>query len=449
MIAVALTQILIAGLPAAMLLDRTATRRRLLGLGFLLGTGITYFTMLALPHWSPLNTTITILLISATLWTAALRATSNEQRATRPHVADAATLLLIATHALVAIRPIAEWDFWAIWGLKARVFLAHRGIDWSYLEHPWNVFQHSDYPPLLPLNYAFVALRTGEWSDAGIGILGTCFAAALLLLLRDFFEQELNRTLGALATLGVASVALSPFVGVAEAPMIAFSAAGLLYVRRGAMAPGAVLLGLAACTKNEGLTFILAAAGALFFARRARDIVRLWPALVVVAPWLVLRGMHALPTHLLAGSVTERIAANALELPGALGGQAPVQPLLWIAIAAAFILCVRELARERFLLAAALLQLLFYAGAYLVTPYGVRWHVAHSWQRLLEHAAVPFAFVALTLTGARLRDRADEGDGDRDQRAEDEDRDEHADEGDERRHAEDERHRDEEQLQRQ
>ena len=430
MIAVALTQILIAGLPAALLLDRTASRSRLLGLSFLLGSGVTYLMMLAVPRWSLLNTTVAILGIAAILWTLALRTTRPVLASAPFHFADLGTLALIIIHAIVAVRPVSEWDFWAIWGLKARVFFMHRGLDWAFLEHPWNVFQHSDYPPLLPLNFVFVALRTGEWSDAGIGMLGTCFAVALLLIVRDFLARELGRTLAAFATLGIASVALSPFIGVAEAPMIGFTAAGLLFIRSGAMTPGAILLGFAACTKNEGLTFILAAAGALLFARRARDIVRLWPALLVAAPWLILRAMHALPTHLLAGSIAERIAANARELPSALVNAAPLQPLLWIAMAAAFVLCVRELRRERFLLAAALLQLLFYAGAYLVTPYGVRWHVAHSWHRLLEHVAVPFAFAALVLTGARLRDRGDEGERNGDDGAEDRDRNQHAEAGD-------------------
>lgn len=404
---VALTQVLVLGLPLAMLLDRAPSRRRLLGLAFLLGSGAVHLVLLLVPRWTPLTITPALLLLSAVAWAFAWKRRGVLAAPSKPHLADLATLLLVFAHARAAVRGFfGEWDFWAIWGLKARIFLERGGIDWAWLEHPWHAFAHPDYPPLLPLNYVLYAMQSGQWDDASLGLVTTLFAAALILIVRDAFERELGRTLAAWATLGVASVALSPWIGLAEAPMIAFGTAGLLFVRRGELPCGAFLLGFAACTKNEGLALIAAVAGALIVSARARDVVRLWPAAAVATPWLVLRALHTLPTVLLAGPLHERLAANAAQsdvLLRALAEQRPVQPELWIAIALAFVLFARGLGRERFVLVAVALQLLFYAGAFLATPYGMQWHVQTSAARLLEHAAMPLAFVALILAGRCLR----------------------------------------------
>lgn len=404
---IALTQILILGLPLAMLLDREPSRRRLLGLAFLFGSGAVYLVLLLLPRWTPLTVTPALLLSSALAWVIAWRKRMVLAAPGKPHLADLATLFLVLAHARAATRGFfGGWDFWAIWGLKARIFLERGGIDWAWLEHPWHAFAHPDYPPLLPLNYVLYAMQSGEWNDAGLGVVTTLFGSALILIVRDTFERELGRTLAAWATLGVASVALSPWIGLAEAPMIAFGTAGLLFVRSGMLPCGALLLGLAACTKNEGLALIAAVAGALIVSGRARDVVRLWPAAAVAMPWLVLRAFHTLPTVLLAGPLHERLAANAAQsdvLIRAIAQQRPVQPELWLAIAVAFVLFARDLGRERFVLTAVLLQLLFYVGVFLVTPYGMQWHVQTSVPRLLEHAAMPLAILALTLGGQRLR----------------------------------------------
>lgn len=424
----ALTHILITGIPAALLLERRdpPSRLRLLGTSFLLGTGIVALVMLAAPS------RLAVLVVTIALWIAALRVERRVAVTVRLSIIDVATAALLAAHGFLATRVrVGEWDFWAIWGLKARVFFERGGFDWAFLEHPFNAFAHPDYPPLLPLNYVFIALQAGEWNDRWMGIVTTFFAAALVLIVRDLFARELPRHLAALATLPVAAIAGSPWIGMAEAPMIAFGSAGLLLLRRGAMLPAAVLLGLAAFTKNEGLTLIVAAAVALIVTSRARDVWRLWPAAAIAVPWLFLRAMHSLRGDL---SLASFDLGHAPPMLRAIVEHPPDRPLLWVGIAAALIVFVRELRRERFLLTAAGLQLLAYLGAYLVTPYDVRWHVRYSWPRIVDHVAVPLVFVALTLAGAWLRDRdlrdrtndrdrnGDHGDDD-DQRDDDRDRD--------------------------
>ncbi len=400
---VALTQILAVGLPLAILLDRAASRLRLLGLGFLLGSGMVSLILLALPRWPPVLVTATVLAAAAILWPIAWKRRPAFAAFRRPHLADYATLLLVIAHARAATRAFFdEWDFWAIWGLKGRIFLEHGGIDWAWLEQPWKAFAHPDYPPLLSLNYAFYAMQAGEWNDARLGIVTTLFGAAVLLLVRDLFDPKFAPW----ATLGVASLALSPWVGLAEAPLIAYGTAGLLFVRRGDLPLGAVLLGLAACTKNEGLTLAVAAAAALVLSGRWRDVPRLWPALAVAAPWQVMRALHTLPTDLLAGPVQERIVANfarRAEFLDALAHERPVQPELWIALLVALAIFARDLRRERFVLIAVALQLVFYVAAFTTVPKDLRWHVETAAARLLEQVALPLAFAMLSIAAARLK----------------------------------------------
>lgn len=403
------TLIVVAGLPAALLLDRNPSRPRILGLAMLLGSGIVWMTLFLMSvtglAWSRLVVTIAILIVAGALWIAAPR---RAFVATPPSWFDLAIVLLVIAHGLAATAgAVGEWDFGAIWGLKGRVFFERGAIDWRFLEHPYNTFAHSDYPLLLPMQYVFLALHGGAWSDRWMGLVTTFFGVALLLIVRDLFARELRRDLAALATLGVASVALSQWLGIAEAPMIAFGAAGVLVIRRGDMTLGAVLLGCAAGTKNEGLALIVAAAVGLLVAKRARDVLRLWPAALLAAPWLVLRAIHTLPTDLASGPLLERSARNALEVVFAICATTPDRPWFWLAIVAGLVLCIRELKRERFVLATVLVQLAFYVGAYVVTPNEVWWHIAVSWSRLLTHVAAPLAFSALVLTGSRFMPASD------------------------------------------
>jgi hypothetical protein len=403
---VALTSVLLCGLPAALLLrrDDAPSHARLLGTAFLFGAGIVSLVLLAIPS------RIAVLAVTVAFWIPVLRMRPHRFSVTpiRWSVADLGTLLIIGVHGFLATRArVTEWDFWAIWGLKARVFLANGGIDWAWLRDPLHEFARPDYPPLVPLNYVFIALHAGEWNDRWLGILTTLFAAAMVLIVRELFARELPRHLAALATLGAASIALSPYVGTAEAPMIAYGSAGLLLMRHGAMFPAALFLGFAACTKNEGLTLIVAAAAALIVAARARDSLRLWPALAVAAPWQILRSAHGVHGYL---SLRMFDPANAAPLRRALAEIPPERPLLWLGVAVAVLVYARKADRERLLLTAAMLQLITYVGAYLLTPYPVRWHVRTSWPRITDHVAVPLLFAAVMLASSKLRERAQRDD---------------------------------------
>jgi hypothetical protein len=401
---IAILSLTVLGIPLVLALDRAAPPLRLLGLSFLYGTGAMYFVLLALSivhvRWSLISVTIAALILVLPL-AKSLRTQDSGLR-TRLHALDALTL--IAPTALVfyaTIAPLWEWDFWAIWGLKARVFLEAGGIDWRFLGSRWNTFAHPDYPLLVPFAYDFAALVGGGWSDRWLGLLFVAWALAFLLVARDLTALETTPVKAALIVFALSWLAVSRYVGLAEGALVAFIGAGVLFVRRAILANdlaawrhGAILLGLAACTKNEGLAMLASVAIAVVIVD-VKSLRRLWPAAAIALPWLVLRALHDLPTDVVSGSLASRFAARASEA-GAIFRLLIANlhdPWLWVALLLGLLLIPRR--RERFVLLATTFQILFYVGAYFVTPHDPGWHIATSWPRLTMQIAAPLAYAVM------------------------------------------------------
>ncbi len=414
---VAILSILVLGLPVTLAIDRSARGPVLLGLAFLYGSGLVFFALLVLSvlhiPWSLVSVAITALAVTVLGWCFVVRRGAVQQRPTTNHqprtlhLLDLLTLLTLIGYArYTTLAPLWEWDFWAIWGLKARAFLERGGIDWRFLESPWNVFAHPDYPLLAPLNYDFVALVGGGWSDRWLGVLFVAWAAAVTLVVRGLAAEEVPPLVASLTALATVSVAASHYVGLAEGTLIAFSGAAILFIRRALLTDdaaawrhGAILLGLAANVKNEGLAFLAAVVIALLIVRR-KTLLRLWPAMVIAAPWLLLRATHVLPTDIVGGSVISRIAARA---PYALQMivflcRHMVQPWFWIMILAGIVIApAARRRREAFVLLTTAIQLVFYVGTYFATPHDARWHIATSWPRLTVQLSLPITYAVFMM----------------------------------------------------
>ena len=401
---IAILSLTVLGIPLVLAVDRDASPLRLLGLAFLYGCGAIHFVLLALSvlhmRWSLLSITIPVLLAMLPLTRARARARARALARLTP--VDALTLIApAALTAYATLAPLWEWDFWAIWGLKARVFLDAGGIDWRFLESQWNVFSHPDYPLLVPFVYDFAALVNGEWSDRWLGLLFVAWALALILVVRDLASLETTPLKAALITVAVSFLAISRYVGLAEGALVAFIGAGVLFVRKAlndgddaAWRHGAILLGLAACTKNEGLAMLASVAVALAIVD-VKKLTRLWPAAAIALPWLVLRAVHDLPTDVVSGSLATRFAARVTES----GTMAKLlianlhAPWLWAALLVGLLLIDRR--RERFVLLAVAIQIAVYIGIYFVTPRELAWHIGTSWPRLTMHVAGPLAFAVM------------------------------------------------------
>lgn len=310
-------------------------------------------------------------------------------------------IALLAGYALYAtLAPPPEYDYLTNWGFKAKAFFEVRAIDWQLLARAPDSSVHADYPLLLPLTYDFIAVLRNGWNDAHLGIVHVVFAAALLLLIyASALEETRAQIAAAFIAIALIPFAATPWIGLAEGPFIAYATAALLLIRRGDLTLGAIFLGLAAATKNEGLTLIAAAAIGLLSAGRKRDVLRLWPAILIPLPWLIVRLQHRLPTDIATSGVIARIVEHASH-PGllfdALSSVSLGKPLYWIALAIGIAIASRTLvARERFILVALAVQFACYLGAYLATPYDVVWHVTWSWERLVAHLTPALTYVVL------------------------------------------------------
>jgi hypothetical protein len=425
-VVVAIVSLTVLGIPFVLALDRSASPLRLLGLAFLYGCGVIYFVLLALSvlgvRWTLVSVTIAALIAWSGSSFFVLRSSNNEPRTTNneqrinTRLVDLVTLATLAGYtAFATIAPLWEWDFWAIWGLKARVFLEHGGIDWRFLASPWNTFAHPDYPLLVPFVYDVVALAGGGWDDRWLGLLMVAWAVAFLLVARDLAAREAPPLVAALVTLALSACAASRYVGLAEAALIAFMGAGVLFVRRAllfddaaAWRHGALLLGLGACSKNEGLAMLASVAAALVLidVRCWRRVLRLWPAAALALPWQLMRALHHLPTDVVSGSVVARLTARLSEARAIflLLDASLYERWFWFALVAG--IAVAPLAvwkRERFVLVASAIQIAVYAAAYFVTPFDPEWHIATSWPRLTSQVAAPLTYVVMINLANSLR----------------------------------------------
>jgi len=406
---IALLLLVAAGAPLA----RSRDALRWLAESFLLGAGVAFALMFAetalgIP-WTRAGVMLPLLLM-AVIGIVVRRnrlkpvptAVETGFSLSRLHWLDIVTLVVIAGYARFAtMAPTPEYDFIGIWGVKANEFFVARGIDWAWLANPFNEFAHVDYPLLVPLMFDLQMLVDGS----GPGWINVGFGVATLLMLRGFLDDEIEaRWVSALATIALAWTALSPWIGLAEGPLIAYGTAGLLFIRRGEPTRGAVLLGLAACCKNEGLTLIVAAFIAMWggFSTRPDGLrtrpTSLWPAPAIAAPWLILRAAHGLRTDLTSGAIAPRVLehlSNPAPMLRAMFVYSLGKPLFWSGILLALLLGIRQLRRERFLVTAIALQLAFFIAAYLVTPHDITWHVRWSWERIVTQLAAAMGFLAV------------------------------------------------------
>jgi len=372
------------------------TRR--IGEAYLLGLGIQAAILIVLP-WSRPFVIGAIILECGALAPLLLRRYRSGGKP--PHsIIDLATLVLIAGYARFAtMAPPVEIDFICIWGLKAQKFLVAHGIDWNFLAQPYNAFAHADYPILVPLAYDFQAIVAGGWIDRWAGALNIGCGIAALLIIRS----ELKGWKGAVAGLILMPLVFSPYIGDAEGPLIAYSIAGVLGLRRGeSITRAAVFLGLAASCKNEGLTLIAAVALAMLIAGVPRWIPKLWPAIAIPLPWLIVSRLHGLRSDLAESGLIERIVShitNPAPMLQAMATYPPGHIIFWIGLVTALLIGIhRVVGEERFLASVIALQLLAFIAAYVITPHDVSWHVRWSWERLVLQVTALVTFLAIVVT---------------------------------------------------
>ena len=248
-----------------------------------------------------------------------------------------AALLLLA-HALrtFTVRPLVEWDGWAIWAMKARALYDFGGVDHGlFTTQPYGPLQH---PLLLPSLEAtgFRAMGTfdGTLIHVQLALLAFGFAAALWTLLRERVPAALAGA-AILAIVAADSVLRQLAGNLADIPLAFFVALGVVALARmlldanAALLPfAAVMLGAATLTKPEGLLF--AAAALVPFVAIARTRAAVWTAVAValiLLPWRIFTAVHGLrnPEYSLGDARQSRVPRRPFRRarPGVLGRLAP------------------------------------------------------------------------------------------------------------------------------
>lgn len=382
------------------------------GASYLYGCGAMTLALTMLP-WS--RWSIAGVLIAAIV-TLLMRRDHNSRTWFRPSVVDVPTLVVLSLFTgLSTVTRLWEWDAWAIWAMKARAFYEYGGIDWPFLEKPSNFWVHGDYPLLVSANLGLPAIVAGDWNDRWLGLVGVFMLAAAVLVVRDVTSRRFRPAVSATIALTVAALGASWYVGTAETPLLALSLAAMACLHAGELTPAAILFGLAACTKNEGVALLAAvllahALAALWsnVRRGSRDgwlrLARLWPAPAIVAPWVILRALHSLPTDLASGSIMSRLTARLADAGHLLTELAAwvEKPSLWIVLALAAALFWR---RAPMLFAIVALQILFCLAAYFVTPYDLDWHITTSWERVSRQLAALAAYAAQVALATQFSSR--------------------------------------------
>lgn len=172
--------------------------------------------------------------------------------------------------------PVGDWDAWATWNLRAK-FLAGPGGAWRYALSPLLNGTHPDYPLLLS---AFVAR---SWKASGTVdtfapvITALLFFAALLALLVSvvaLLRGAASALLAGLVVLSTTSLLVWAPAQYADIPLAFYllAATALMFLEPSETARGQWALpwaglcaGFAACTKNEGVVFLVSLS-VVFFA---------------------------------------------------------------------------------------------------------------------------------------------------------------------------------------
>ncbi len=214
----------------------------------------------------------------------------------------ALVLLAHAAHAY-SVRPLVEWDGWAIWGMKARALYDFGGVAHGvFTTQPYGPLQH---PLLLPsleaTGFRSMGAFDGTLIHLQLALLAFGFAAALWTLLRERVPAAL---VGAtiLAIVAADSTLRQLASNLADIPLAFFVALGVVALARtlleddvGLLPVAAVMLGAATLTKPEGLLFALAALVPFVAIVRTRSALLTAAAVaLILLPWRIFVAVHHL-----------------------------------------------------------------------------------------------------------------------------------------------------------
>jgi hypothetical protein len=214
-------------------------------------------------------------------------------------------------------------DLLLFWGAKGERFALSRSIDVGFLRDPIHYLMHADYPPLVPLIYAWGCMAAGRMSWSAAVWTMPLFVFLTVCVFLGFAEPFVGRrsaTIFAAVLAGMLGLVMIsvPVAGNAEPALLYFEATSLVILlfapsdERACLAAGIGLAG-AVMTKVEGAPFAFLVVFAQLAFGRSRNLKNLsclaGPPAVMLGAWLLFcrgRGVadvYELPTMAAAASL--------------------------------------------------------------------------------------------------------------------------------------------------
>jgi hypothetical protein len=350
-----------------------------------------------------------------------------------PVIAVAAGVAMISALLLVDAfyRPLAEWDAWAMWTMKARAIVLLGGLDPHMFASPGYRLLHLDYPLLLPgleaIDFRFMGALDTQVVHVQPALLMVGLLFSLPPLLRD-------RVPAALVWPAVLLLAVAPRVtsqagsALADVPVAVFFALAGVWGwrwlgdrRPQTLALCALFAAAALSTKREGGPFVAALFVVLAVAagrgRRLQAAGAGVAALAVAVPWQL--WLHANGVNTKNGEIPYAKMLDAGYLAGRLGRiphgtwallSRSVRPGDWLVIVpvavAAAVLAARRDGRgtAAFVAAVAVLVLASVGWAYWIGRPSLHYYIASSASRVVTTPVLLLgALLPVLVAGGPLR----------------------------------------------
>ncbi|HSD01615.1 MAG TPA: hypothetical protein VLB81_04560 [Gaiellales bacterium] len=331
-----------------------------------------------------------------------------------------------------ALRPLAEWDAWAMWTMKAKAITLLGGLDAGVFAGVPYHHLHLDYPLLLPAVEAIGFRFMGAIDTQVIHLQAALLTAALLVSLPRLLAGRVPAAVawGSALLIGVApSLIDQAGAGLADAPLAVFFAMAAVCAwrwlaegRRELLLLTALFAAAVLATKREGTPFVavlflvvIVAAGR---GRRREAAAAGVAALATAIPWQL--WLHANGVDTSNGEIPYAKVVDPGYLAGRLG-RIPtgagslvwhaLQPGAWLVIVPAAVLAVVLATRggERrtavFVAAVACLVLASTVWAYWVGRPSLHYYLQHSARRVVTTPVVLLGAFLPVLCVAAARGR--------------------------------------------
>ncbi|MDD5027494.1 MAG: glycosyltransferase family 39 protein [Candidatus Omnitrophica bacterium] len=287
-----------------------------------------------------------------------------------------------------------NWDAWASWGFKAKIFFQERAFPVQFCVG-FPGFAHPGYPVLMPFAETYVYLFLGQIHEPLVKLFCSFFYAAIIILfyyqLKRQFEVEFALS-GCLVLATIPNLVNMASTAYMDVPLAFYITAGVLYIWRYLkekddfyLKLGTFFIGLGMWVKNEGFSFWVALILSCLFIcllfnpginkKKFLSAVVFLPALIYL-PWVLFKVYFKLGVTYFQGPVR--------NLPDLIKQRLPLAAEIWIRygldigrwnifwvgfIIALLWFFVRP--REKlawFLLLIVIFQLVFYFIIYMIWP---------------------------------------------------------------------------------